>query len=512
MSDSMCNTDPGSSATVPQWVVALSKAYRGRPAVTLDDVTLSYDDLEQRSARHARGLLARGVSKGTRVGLLFGNGPDWVVWWAAVCRAGAVAVPLSTFLQPAELARVVRHSDLHAIVGQRHFMRRDFEAVLGDALPALARERAGAPFAIGEAPYLRWIALDGERSVPWSEAPDAIAVDGHDERWATVLRRAEDEVHADDEAIVIYTSGQSAEPKGVVHTHRSVLTKIHYLRGMYDFGLDTTTAITMPFFWVGGLTMGLLPTLDAGGVTTCTERSTWGSGPTIGSANTESHQSSYTDFAMFPALGMTETFGIYSWGREFRVPGFPTCSPLDELQPGFEVRLLDDDGEIVAGDGTGEITVRGPSVARRLHKVPREDVYDADGFYRTGDEGVRAGARVLFKGRLSDMIKTSGANVSPAEVERELLLVDGVAVAAVVGIPDPRRDQLVAAAVVLDGTTDVDAEEMRAQLARRLSGYKVPRKIVFLRSPEEIPKTPSMKIDKRALARVLLDADAEVAQ
>jgi len=500
--------DPTRAVTLPELIRASARAHGERPMLRLGDRALSYAALEARSADLARGLLARGVAKGARVGIWFGNSPEWVVGWAAVSRIGAVCVPLSTFLQPAEMARVVRHADLHAIVGTREFLRQDLVRTLTSAFPALAGAE-GPALALPDAPFLRFVALDDGSPEPWCTTHSALVSAGGDPVWADVLASAESEVHPDDEAIVIYTSGQSAEPKGVVHVHGAILEKVHYLRDMYQFEPDVQCRILLPFFWVGGLTMGLLPAMEVGGVAVCTERSTWGSGQVVGAAIDQDNP--YAGMRMEPALGMTETFGIYSWGTAWRVDGHPLCAPIDALQPGFEIRLVDDAGNPVADGGQGEILLRGPTVARRLHKVARDEVFDRDGFYRTGDQAERAGARLHFTGRIGDMIKTSGANVSPAEVERELLAFDEVEVAHVVAIDDATRDQIVGAAVVLAPGASLTAAEIGRRLGARLSSYKIPRRILFLDSIDAVPMTPSTKVRRRALA-AMIDAEGDDAE
>ena len=117
---------------------------------------LTYRTLDAGSALLARGLLARGVSKGTRVGLWLGNGPEWVLTWAAVARCGGVGVPLSTFFSDAELAAVVRHADLHGIFIHPRFLGDDQRDRLARALPGLAA-LGPPPWALPAAPFLRWV-------------------------------------------------------------------------------------------------------------------------------------------------------------------------------------------------------------------------------------------------------------------------------------------------------------------------------------------------------------------
>jgi acyl-CoA synthetase (AMP-forming)/AMP-acid ligase II len=495
-------TDPRAAATLALFLPAVAAAHDHRPVVRFGDAELSYRALGEESARRARGLLANGVGKGSRIGLLFGNGPEWVIWWAAIARTGAVCVPLSTFYTPAELARVSRHADLHGIISAASFLRHDLVCAWGVAFPLAGQTRE---LCLSEAPYLRWIAIAGNGRAPWARDTEDLIASGSDPKWAELLGAVQREVHCDDDALMIYTSGQSAEPKGVFHTHGALLTKTYYLRDTYAFPDKVTCEVRLPFFWVGGLTMGLLPAMAAGGVTICSERSTWGTGQIIGGAQQQDNP--FAHLPMSPALGMTETLGIYGWGNDWRVPGFPLCAPIDVLQSGFELKIVGPAGERVTDGHAGEITLRGPTVTRRINKTRREETFDSEGYYRTGDRGVRHGDRVGFIGRIGDMIKTAGANVSPAEVERELLEIPEVMRAHVVGLDDDERDQVVAAAVILAPDVTISAPQIRERLAGRLSHYKIPRKIVVLPSVHDVPMTPSLKVRRPELARVIAEME-----
>lgn len=489
--------------TVPVWLEMLARSRGEQDCVTSETDSLSYAQLDRSSRAIAQGLLARGVGKGTRVGILFGNGTQWVIWWAAVSRIGAICVPLSTFLQPPELARVVRHGDLHMLIAQSRFLQRDFVELLAAAFPALS-SHDDADLALLDAPFLRSIVLDAP-SRPWARDAAWLTSAGGGDVGRQLLDHAQREVHPDEEALCIFTSGQSADPKGVFFSHAAILTKAAYLRDMFGFSTASVTEVTLPFFWVGGLVMALFPTMAAGGTTRCTQRSTWGVGAVIGNpaASAAPSVAPPVGLKMMPALGMTETFGMYSWGREWAADPHPLAAPIDELQPGFRVRLVDENGREVPEGTPGEILLRGPTLTTRLHKVLRANAFDEDGFYRTGDLAVRHGERISFLGRIQDMIKTSGANVSPSEVERELAGIDGVDVAHVVGLPDAKRGQLVAAAVVRTAGSAVTAESITATLRERLSVYKVPKVIVFLQSRDEVPMTPSMKVRKGQLAQLV---------
>ncbi len=168
------------------------------------------------------------------------------------------------------------------------------------------------------------------------------------------------------------------------------------------------------------------------------------------------------------------------------------------------MRLADDEDREVGEGEVGEIQVRGYALTPGLHKIERSAYFTPDGFYRTSDLGLREGERIHFVGRGGDMIKTSGSNVSPAEVEMEMQELEGVHSAYVVGIPDPQRGQLVVAAVVpRDGVT-LDFDAVQAALKQRLSGFKVPRAYVAI-TREEVPMLPSNKVARREIARMLAE-------
>jgi acyl-CoA synthetase (AMP-forming)/AMP-acid ligase II len=488
--------------SIPTWLRGLAASFGPNTCVVAESESLSFAEVDRRSDAVARGLLARGIGKGSRVGLLFGNGTDWVVWWAAIGKIGALCIPLSTFSRSAELARLVRHSDLHLLVASRSFLERDFVKLVAETFAGLSS--VGPWLALAEAPYLRMVVFDGP-GPGWSRDVDWIVSGGQDDRWQLVLDQAGHEVHPDDEALCIYTSGQSADPKGALFTHRAIIDKTHYLRDMFGFTENTVTDVTLPFFWVGGLVMALFPTMAAGGTTRCTQRSTLGSKAVIRDRATGSTSSATAlpGMQLVPSLGMTETFGMYSWGTELPSGPYSIAAPLDEFQPGFEVRLSEE--QTSADDGQrGELLVRGPTLTTRLHKVPRHAVFDADGFYRTGDLAVRDDyGRLRFVGRLNDIIKTSGANVSPVEVERELNILEGVEIAHVVGLPDADRGQLVAAAVVPAAGGHLTAESIQDALRERLSPFKVPKVVVFLESAADVPMTPSSKVLKRDLVELI---------
>jgi acyl-CoA synthetase (AMP-forming)/AMP-acid ligase II len=489
--------------TLAGFIRTLGQAYGDSPALDDDGRLLTYRQLVDRSGELARGLLCRGIGKGSRVALIFANNADFVVALAAVTRIGAVAVPLSTLSKPPELARVLRHGDIQAVLAQRHYARRDFALSLAAALPSIEVSH-GFPLCLPDAPLLRWITfLDSSPTPAWAHDLHWLLQIGAEGFSEELLEAIETEIHPGDPALMVYTSGQSAEPKGVVHGHGAILHKTHYLRETFGFEPRDRVPGELPFFWVGGMVMSLFPVLDAGGTIVC-RRAPTAKAPILGAvgAARPDFRARGARMAMLVGLGMTETFGPYSWGEVMPDPERPLCPPLVAFEPGYDVKVVAPDGTTVSDGGIGEIVLRGPTMMLGLHKAERTSTFDADGFYRTGDRAEVDGDRLYFIGRLGDLIKVSGANVAPAEVERELLSIAGIAAAHVVGVDDADRGQIVGAAVVLQKGAMLEPAAIQQVLRERLSSYKVPR-ILAVVNADEIPTVAAGKIAKKELAAML---------
>jgi acyl-CoA synthetase (AMP-forming)/AMP-acid ligase II len=498
--------DPWAARTIPQLVRAAAAAYGDAIAVKASpadgpEETISFRELERRSAELARGLVARGVGKGSRVGFICANGPDFALYLAAITRAGGVAIPLSTLIKAGELVRTLRQSDVSGLIVQRSLLGHDYVERLCEALPELAQAK-GPELRIAATPFLRWIVTDGE-DLPRAFRRMDFLTGAAGEVSEALLAEIEAEVHPADQAIEIYTSGSMALPKGVKHNHGPVAFRAQKLAQQQEVKRGAELVCMLPMFWVGGLMMSLMPNLAAGATTLCAERLLSNSRVAMGSVMAEDDLKLIAMSKPYWGLGMTETLGPYSWGDELRAPGYPMCAPMDHFGEGYEVRVWT--GERVAGDGEiGEIQVRGYPLSPGLHKIERAEHFEPDGFYHTGDMGLVQGSRVNFVGRNGDMIKTASANVSPAEVEMELQSLPSVHSAYVVGVPDKERGQLVVAALVPREGARLDLGEIEATLKKRLSSYKVPR-AYFEFAREEVPLLHSNKVARRQLERILAE-------
>ncbi len=530
---------PDYEPTIPAFLRSIVERFGGNPLVVLDEERASYAEIEACSARLARALLARGVGKGSLVGVLLPNGPDWIASTLAITRIGAIAVPLNTFFQTRELAWMLQHSDVQHLLCSASFLNHDYLTRLEQAAPGLSDSPPLAPLRIPTLPYLREIWVFGESNRAWSrDARVEIETAGGDSAIdEDFLAAVEANVTPADPMLILYSSGSTADPKGAVHSHGAVIRHSHNLLHNRNLSSDDRIWTPMPFFWVGGFVFSLLGVMHSGACILLEEafepgrtleflereRATIAAGwPHFGQAMANHPSAKERDLSslrsgnipgLLPesvvpadperrpnALGMTETCSQHTWLNDGPLPehlrgshGVPVA--------GLEHRIVDPEtGELAPPGELGEIQVRGYSLMQGLHKVEREDTFEPDGFYATGDGGYFNSDGVLyFKGRMGDMIKTAGANVTPSEVEQVMAAYPEVQSAYVVGIPDPERGQLVTASVVLAPGADATPDELKARLKGDLSAYKVPRHL-FIDAAGDLPFTDSGKIDKRSLA------------
>lgn len=499
--------NPAEAKTFPQLIRAAAAAYGDDTAIvltaeTIPDDAATFRELDERSALIAKGLIARGVGKGHRVGFIWGNGPQFATTLAGIARIGAIAIPISTLIKSNELVRVLRQSDVGGLIVQRSLLRHDYAERLCAALPGL-RQGTSPDLRLPEVPFLRWVVSSGEG------LPAGIL----DQSWLTeagasvsdaMLKAVESEVHPTDQMIEVYTSGSMALPKGVKHCHGPAMFRAEYLSRMAGITRGKEGYAFMPMFWVGGLMMSLLPNWSAGGCTTCTEGTATSNRMAMGSVLAKEDMAKFAMVKPYWGLGMTETMGPYTYGEEVRAEGYPLCAPMDHIAERYEVRLADEDNTPVPEGERGEMQVRGYPVTIGLHKMERDLFFTPDGYYQTGDMCMRQGSRIHFVGRGGDMIKTSSSNVSPAEVEMEMQSLPGVHLAYVVGLPDQERGQIVVAGVIPREGETLDFAELEAELRRRLSSYKVPRAYAEL-SHDDVPMLHSNKVSRRMIEKLMAE-------
>ena len=487
----------------------------------------SYEDIEREARLIGRSLLAQGLEPGARVAVLMGNRPEWVASAFGVALAGGVLVPVNTYLEPPELGYVLSHSKTSVLLMQDGLAGHDFV----DAIDSLGSH------------VPRRIACLGRRATafeiePWPSfvasaegVPDAAL----DERAAAVS--------PGDDALIIYTSGTTADPKGVLHAHSTPCLQSRRFMRHLRLDAESRSWCSFPLFWTAGFAMVMGASMAAGGCLVLQERFEPGEAlrllevervttphawphqlgeleehPNWPTADLSAmrHVESFGPFGRHPtvdvpkdawspraAFGLTETFTIIT-STPSDAPAHIRDAAQGRILPGNAIRILHPEtGEPQPAGSEGEIAVAGATLMKGYVKVPREQTFDEDGFFHTGDAGWMDDFGYLhWTGRNTDMIKTGGANVSPVEIETVLLHHPGLIAAGAVGVPHPTLGQIVVVVAVPHSGAKVDEEDVKGFLRGRIASYKVPRRVVFVRE-QDLSLTGNDKIrpeDLRALA------------
>lgn len=518
---------PSESPTVGE-ILREQAHHRGdHPLLVCDAERVSYAEADRRSAQLARGLIALGAGKGSHVGLLYPNGVPFVVGMLAAARIGAVVVPYSTFATARELGEQLVGSDTQILLAAPSYRSHNYVQQLTDVLSGSGLDQD--PLFDPAAPQLRQVIFAVERLHRLADTADA-----------RLLTAMEDDVDGSDPLTIVYTSGTTSSPKGVLHTHAALLNHQRNLNAIRGLTAADKLFCNSPFFWIGGLGFALLATLLAGSTLVCSnaedagqmldlleaERPTVTNGFAAGTAHLARHPSFATrDLSslrrgnLYPIMAPEarpadpelrhNMLGLTEAGSVVLISGDDSDQPerrrgsYGKPAPDVETKIVDPETGTMVEDGAlGELCLRGPCLMQRYYKRSREESFDPDGWLHTGDlVAADRDGFVYYIRRQGSMIKTAGANVSPAEVEQAIAKVTGGAVAYVLGIPDTERGQIVAAVVALDNGAHFDESTLRRELAGELSAYKIPKRFAAIPAAN-IPLAASGKVDMQQLKRV----------
>jgi fatty-acyl-CoA synthase/long-chain acyl-CoA synthetase len=517
-------------ATVGDLLLRAAAAHPDRTALALPGAKASYRELSKGAVRVARALHALGIRRGEHVALLIPNCVEYAEALFGTMLAGCVAVPLNARHRAAEIGYILGNAEAAILLTSRHD---------DDPVDFIELVEAALPTA-DTAPHLRHIALvrgEGKGRVLGREAFLARG----DEVAPALIEQARKCVRVRDPALIIYTSGTTANPKGCVLPHEAV-TRGPVERSRHRLasgGVDVTWA-GGPLFHIGSLA----PFIGSVGVAGTFLADSW-----FDPARAIALMSDYgvtlawpwfpalvqgiidhPDFApekfaslrylfliapptlvdrvqdLFPnteviqACGMTETAGVFALCDEAE-DRHSRSNTHGKASPGIEIRITDPETGADLPDGTmGEILVRGYSVMDRYWAAPEKtaEALDAEGWLKTGDLYTRiANGSLIFGGRFKDMLKVGGENVAAVEVEAFLCTHPAVKTAEVVGRPDPRLDEVPVAFVELYDGHEVGEDEIIAHCKGQIASYKVPRAVHFMKAADW--PMSATKIDKRAL-------------
>jgi fatty-acyl-CoA synthase len=477
-----------------------------KPAIHFEGATLSYAAFNARIEAAAKALKAEcGVGRGDRVAILSLNRPEYLVLLYACARLGAIMVPLNWRLAVAEQLFILSDASAKVLV-----LEEGFAAIL----PQLATEL----------PDTRVIALDFTPPAPAHSFDALLARASGDGR----------NPHTDLACpmLIVYTSGTTGRPKGAVLRQEALLWNGVMSQHMHGLTSDDHVLTVLPFFHVGGLNIQTTPALHHGATVTIHARFTpettlaaivqdrptltvWV--PAIIQAMSEHADWAATDVACLKAVSTGSSIVPSHLIERLTKRGIPVLQVYGSTEtcpiavytrlggdlartgstglPGLccDAMVIDESGVEVAAGHAGEIAVRGPNVFFEYWgngAATSEALHD--GWYRTGDIGTRdADGYFWVHDRKKNMIISGGENVYPAEVERVLLEHPDVADVGVIGVPDPKWQEVPVAHVVLRAGCSVTAEALKAHVLTQLARYKQPRDIVFV---TDLPRTALGKV------------------
>ena len=482
-----------------------------RPAILFEDRAISYGEFYEDVGRAARMLLGFGIQKGDRLGLMFPNRPEMLFLYFACFRIGAIVVPVNTRYQRPEIEHALDHSECRLLIVDKLY----FSAVDGleQSVSSLERilVRHGGSSQKEEALHIHL--TNAPSTIDWPE------------------------VYPEDPAVIFYTSGSTSRPKGVTHTHFSLLGNARIQLATREIQPDTVwlvstgvgyiaglSGVTLPAF-LAGCTLVLVPDLQADNLLQAIERfraDTTMMLPTMMLEMLESPLSENTDLSsmkacfvagdecshdlyqryrermgrdLLQAFGMTECEGFLS----NRPSGPNRIGTVGKPAEGITLRLVDVDGNDVATGEPGEILVKGDSVMIGYWEDPKNtgetlcdgwlhggDVAtcDKDGFYK-------------FRERNREIIIHGGSNVGPHEVEDVIDSHPDVKESCVVGVPDALYGAILQAYIEWEpGSEHADLNALQDWVASRLAAYKVPDR---WQSMDRLPKTATGKLDRKLL-------------
>ena len=500
-------------SSVPDLLAASARARGEHPALIFGDRRISYADLDRRVDAATAALHGRGVRAGDRVALLLGNVPAFVEAMYGAMRLGAAVAPLNVMFTPEELGFILADAETRVVVVE--------PAHLPTVLAV--RDRIGS---------LEHVLVTGDRPAPPGTEP-------FEELIAAGATPPDVSVGEEDLALLAYTSGTTARPKGAMLTHGNLLANLEQISAVLALkeAASDVVLLVLPLFHIYALNVVLGVTLREGATALLVERfdpleslelierhrvtvlpgappmfTAWLAAAEERDADLSSVRLAVSGAAPLPAEvleAFRRRFGVTIWEGYGLTEAAPavTTNALGEVAkgdsiglplPGVELRLVDEEGEEVADGDPGEIVVRGPNVFRGYRNRPEEtEASFREGWLRTGDVAVRDEDGYLFiVDRKKDLIIVSGFNVFPKEVEDAIVTHPAVAECAVVGVADERTGEAVKALVQLRPGQRATEEDILEHCRGTLARFKWPRHIEFV---DALPRHVTGKVLRRAL-------------
>jgi fatty-acyl-CoA synthase len=529
-------------STVGTLLAYLAHAIPEQEAVVWPPQRLTYAALYAQATAVASGLWDVGIRPGEPVALLVSNRPEWVTTAFGCALIGAPVVALSTWSRRLELEYALDHSQAVGLVTLDRFLGADYQAMLREIIPEATRSPPGQ-IVDRRLPALRELIVLGQPSLAAARSFHEVLARGRGLDPA-VVHAASAGVQPTDLLYVLYTSGSTARPKGVTLAHAACLENgFHIGERQHLTGTDRLW-LAVPLCWSFAAANALMALLTHGGTVVLQERFDaeaavrliaaerctvyYGMShmaqamletPAWGHYDTRSLRTGLTigtpeEIALtMHGLGVHQICNVYGTTETYGNATVTDASEPEAVRlqsqgtplPGMRLRIIHPHTRAVLPPGEiGEILVAG-RVTPGYYRDPEHNAraFDAEGSFLTGDLGMLdAAGRLHFRGRLKDLIKSGGINISPLEVEAYVMTHPKVQYAAVVGLPDAVKGEVPVAAVELRAGAAATAEDICGFCRGHIASYKVPVQVVFLR-PDEFPRTNTGKVQKTELREVM---------
>lgn len=535
--------------TFAQCLDRAAEKWGPREALVHEGRRITFEELKTEVDTVARGFIALGVGRNDKVVLWMPNRPEWLFAFFALSRIGAVVVPANTRFRANDLEYVIRQSDSTTLITVDRSGPIEYLTLTQEVIPEIVSASARG-FSSASFPELKRVIVLGtdvpDGTIGWS---DMVAA-GHEVSIAE-LRKRESQVTPDDTTLIMYTSGTTGFPKGVMHCH-NLQRNVIDIANRLGYRSNDVILMNWPLFHVLGLYLGPLFTACVGTrmvLTTVFDPTeslrlieqenvtrVWGFESQLDALTMHPEFEAFDLGSLRTGLGVVgmpssepaarraydllcpivSGYGMTETGAGIAI-GYPEAPKEDTwltsgyALPGIEFKVIDPmTGAPVANGQQGELCVRGYSLMQGYYKKPDETAktITPEGWLHTGDLATqREDGSIRFLGRLKDMLKVGGENVDPAEVELFLSTHPSVEQVQIVGVPDKRLTEVACACVIPAPNHTVAQEDLAAYCEGKLARFKIPQHMITM---DEFPMTASgkpqkVKLRSSAIAALNLD-------
>ena len=527
------------STQIPALIEELTERYGDRLAIVGGEQRLTYRQLQVKVQEAASGLYALGIRPKDHVAILMGNKPEWIISFLAVQCLGATAVCLNTWSTPRELEYTIAHAEIKCLIAVSQFRKYNYQEMLSNMQPH--RERL---------PHLQkivWLPeLGHQLQLNVNEWDWQTLIEGGSVKADAEIAKASAQVNAKDIAVLLYTSGSTAAPKGILLEQGNWILNSWHIGERQGVTPQDRLWLAVSLFWSFG-SVNAFPNIFTHGACVVLQEH-FDAELALQLIEKEKCTVVYGTPNMFQALsehpdrarrnlkslrtgamigtpeqiqvavdlglndicnvyGLSETYGNCAV-MDFREPLSFRMHSVGQPLPGVDLRICDmETGRVLPVGEVGEIRVKGV-LFQAYYKDPDKtnESYDVEGYFCSGDLGELDPRGFLFyKGRLKEMVKSGGINIAPIEVEEVLMRHLDVKAAYVIGMPDPQLDEILVALLIPKSDAQKNIDSIRLFCKQELAAYKVPAKFQWVKE-QDLPLTSTGKLQKMKLHELVISS------